>query len=105
MLCANQQMIAQLWPFLAEEPPVPAFAAPTEEVRTLVKEALARWNAEHPEGSTRVARALLMSEPPNLDAGEITDKGYVNQRATLERRSALVEALYASEAGADIVVI
>ena len=36
-----------------------------------------------------------MTEPPSTDAGEITDKGYVNQRATLERRHALVDALYA----------
>src|SRR4051812_40276836 len=35
----------------------------------------------------RVERLLLLSEPPSLDAGEITDKGYVKQRAVLERRS------------------
>ena len=35
-----------------------------------------------------------MSEPPSIDANEITDKGYINQRAVLERRSALVERLY-----------
>ena len=33
------------------------------------------------------ARALLLDEPPSLDAGEITDKGYINQRAVLERRA------------------
>lgn len=45
--------------------------------------------------STCVTRALLLQEPPSLDAGEITDKGYVNQRTVLTRRAALVEALYA----------
>ena len=35
-----------------------------------------------------------MSEPPSIDANEITDKGYINQRAVLERRAALVEKLY-----------
>jgi feruloyl-CoA synthase len=44
--------------------------------------------------STYATRALLLSEPPSIEAGEITDKGYINQRAVLERRSALVEALY-----------
>ena len=39
-------------------------------------------------------RVLLMTEPPNADAGEITDKGYINQRAVLERRAALVEKIY-----------
>ncbi len=46
-------------------------------------------------GSTRICRALLMEEPPSLDAGEATDKGSINQRAVLTRRAALVEELYA----------
>ncbi|HEV8547620.1 MAG TPA: hypothetical protein VGQ57_01310, partial [Polyangiaceae bacterium] len=44
--------------------------------------------------STHAARALVMLEPLSIDAGEITDKGYVNQRAVLARRAALVERLY-----------
>jgi feruloyl-CoA synthase len=49
--------------------------------------------------STYAARALLMVEPPSVDAGEITDKGYVNQRAVLSRRAALVDRLYAGGDG------
>ena len=45
--------------------------------------------------STHPARALVMTEAPSIDANEITDKGYINQRAVLERRAALVEKLYA----------
>jgi feruloyl-CoA synthase len=45
--------------------------------------------------STYPARLLVMTEPPSIDANEITDKGYINQRAVLERRAALVEKLYA----------
>jgi feruloyl-CoA synthase len=46
-------------------------------------------------GSSRqVARLMLLSDPPQLDAGEITDKGYINQRACLARRAADVAALY-----------
>ncbi|HET7670780.1 MAG TPA: feruloyl-CoA synthase [Burkholderiales bacterium] len=44
-------------------------------------------------------RLLVMSEPPSIDANEITDKGYMNQRAVLERRAALVEQLYAGGEG------
>jgi feruloyl-CoA synthase len=44
--------------------------------------------------SNRVARALVLEEPPSLDAGEMTDKGSINQRAVLRRRHALVEELY-----------
>jgi feruloyl-CoA synthase len=44
--------------------------------------------------SRRVERLMLLSDPPQLDAGEITDKGYINQRACLTRRAADVAALY-----------
>jgi feruloyl-CoA synthase len=44
-----------------------------------------------------VRRVLVMSEPPSIDANEITDKGYMNQRAVLERRAALVEKLYSDD--------
>jgi len=44
--------------------------------------------------ASRVARALLMAEPPSLDKGEITDKGSINQRAVLKHRDALVQALH-----------
>ncbi len=47
--------------------------------------------------SNRVVRAVFAEEPPSLDAGEVTDKGSLNQRAVLERRAALVEELYLSE--------
>jgi feruloyl-CoA synthase len=47
--------------------------------------------------STQVRRLLVMSEPPSIDANEITDKGYMNQRAVLERRAALVEKLYSDD--------
>ena len=43
-------------------------------------------------------RLLVMSEPPSIDANEITDKGYMNQRAVLARRAALVEKLYGDSA-------
>ncbi len=44
-----------------------------------------------------------MTEPPSADAGEITDKGYINQRAVLKRREAGVAALYAG--GPDVIVV
>lgn len=64
-----------------------------------LKEGLARMNAECKGSSMRVKRVLLMDEPPSVDGHEITDKGYINQRATLERRRALVERLYAGGDG------
>ena len=58
------------------------------------------------EGSSmRIARAMLMTEPASIDGNELTDKGYINQRAGLERRAALVERLYADHPGEDVVVL
>jgi feruloyl-CoA synthase len=74
-------------------------------VREHLRRALERLSAESGPGtSTHPVRALVMGEPPSIDANEITDKGYINQRAVLERRSALVEALYADPPGPEVVV-
>ncbi len=55
--------------------------------------------------SNRVLRALLLHEPPSIDAGEITDKGSINQRAVLDRRADLVAALYAEPPGTHIICV
>ena len=55
--------------------------------------------------SMRVARAMLMVEPASIDGNELTDKGYINQRAGLERRVALVEKLYADHPGEDVIIL
>ena len=55
--------------------------------------------------SNRVCRAILLAEPPSLDAGEMTDKGSINQRAVLERRADLVAELYAPEPSPRVFVI
>ena len=48
-----------------------------------------------PGSASRIERLLLLAQPPSLDAGEITDKGYLNQRRTLQCRAADVARLYA----------
>ena len=67
--------------------------------------ALARWNAAHRGSSERIARVLLLPDTPSIDANEITDKGYINQRLALERRAADVERLFAAAPDADVIVI
>ena len=63
------------------------------------------WNAAHPGSSERVARALLLPDAPSIDANEITDKGYINQRLALERRAADVARLFAAQPDADVIVV
>jgi feruloyl-CoA synthase len=55
--------------------------------------------------SNRVMRAMLMVEPPSMDAGEATDKGSINQRNVLKRRAALVEDLYAEPPSPHVITI
>lgn len=74
-------------------------------VRERVKAGLAAHNAAQAGSSQRIQRVLLMSEPPSIDGNELTDKGYINQRAALLRRAALVQQLYAEPPGEDVIVI
>ena len=53
--------------------------------------------------ANRVARLMLLSEPPSIDKGEITDKGSINQRAVLKERDALVKALYDETPGHTVI--
>jgi feruloyl-CoA synthase len=64
---------------------------------------LAKFNENASGSSQRLERMLLLWEPPVADAFEITDKGYVNQRAVIGRRQALVDALYAHDTPAGVV--
>ncbi len=52
-----------------------------------------KLKAQSGGSSTHATRALLLAEPASIDGGEITDKGYINQRAVLTRRAAAVATL------------
>src|SRR5207247_9243512 len=70
-----------------------------------VRGAIAQWNDAHPGSSQKIARVLLLPDSPSIDANEITDKGYINQRLTLARRKADVERLFQSAPDADVLVV
>ncbi len=73
-------------------------------VHAHVRKALASMAEAAGGSASRAVRALLMSTPPDIDAGEITDKGYINQRAVLAHRAALVRELF-DEAPSQRVVL
>jgi feruloyl-CoA synthase len=75
------------------------------EILACLKSGLQAHNKSTEASSMRIARAMLMTEPASIDGNELTDKGYINQRAGLERRAALVERLYADHPGEDVVVL
>lgn len=94
---------ALIWPSPAALPTLGD--NPIAALKDVLKAKIAAFNATAGGSSRRIGRFVVMLEPPSIDAGEITDKGYVNQRATLERRQALVDALYSEPPGADVVVV
>jgi feruloyl-CoA synthase len=65
----------------------------SEKVRTAIAQGLAKLKAQGVGSSTHATRALLLSEPASVDGSEITDKGYINQRAVLTRRASAVAML------------
>jgi feruloyl-CoA synthase len=72
-------------------------------IRDHVRRALTQWNESHPGTSERIARVLLLPDLPSIDANEITDKGYVNQRAAIACRQREVALLYAEGPGPQVI--
>jgi len=68
-------------------------------LKTRLQTALAELRLGSTGGSTAPSRLLVLDLPPSIDEGEITDKGYINQRAVLERRAMHVEHLHAGGSG------
>ena len=112
VVCGQDKSCVTLlaWPSLVAAGALCGKSNPEEIVRDprvveAVKAKFAAHNRDNSGSSTRIKRVLLMTEPPSVDGHEITDKGYVNQRATLERRAALVDRLYDKIAPADVIEI
>jgi feruloyl-CoA synthase len=83
----------------------PAAVARAPAVLDGIRAGIGAYNAAQAGSSTRAERVLVMTEPPSMDADEITDKGYVNQRATLDRRQDLVARLFADPPDRDVIVL
>lgn len=71
------------------------------ELRQALKSRLSAFAAEASGSATRITRALVLTDPLDLNAGEVTDKGSVNQRAVLNNRAEAVERLYGT--GAEVL--
>ncbi|WP_441243198.1 AMP-binding protein [Tardiphaga sp. 768_D3_N2_1] len=76
------------------------------KVLACLKDGLQTHNAScEGASSRRIARAMFLVEPPSIDGNELTDKGYINQRAGLERRATMVAQLYAEHPGEDVIIL
>jgi len=75
------------------------------DVRSRLRQLLVEFAQQATGSASRVTRAIVIDEPPSLDAGEITDKGTINQRAMIARRRAAVDALYASPLPPSVIAV
>lgn len=80
-----------------------AAAASDPSVRAAFRERFEKFLASATGSSTRITRAILLDTPLSIDRGEVTDKGSINQRAVLEHRAGLVEAIYALAPPAQVI--
>ncbi len=75
------------------------------KVLEAVSSGLAQHNATHPNAASRIARVILQDTPPQSDAGEITEKGYINQNKAQALRADDVERLYSARIASDIIIL
>jgi feruloyl-CoA synthase len=93
-----------LAPHLDGDTPLDALLADPQVVRAF-QSLLGKFASEGTGSSNRIARMAFLTVPPSLDAGEITDKGSINQRAVLRHRAATVDALYATPAPSWVIAV
>ncbi|HEX9812396.1 MAG TPA: feruloyl-CoA synthase [Burkholderiales bacterium] len=93
LIFPNVAACRQLCPDLTPDAPV-AQVLTHANVRTKILAGMTAMKRDDGGSSTYATRALLLAEPPSGDAGEITDKGNINQRAVRTRRATLVEMLH-----------
>jgi feruloyl-CoA synthase len=74
-------------------------------IRDAFCERFAKFLSVSTGSSTRITRAILLDTPLSIDRGEVTDKGSINQRAVLEHRSPLVDALYSPAPPAHVITL
>jgi feruloyl-CoA synthase len=104
LVFANPAGCASLCPDQPKETPLATLLA-DPRVRARVAEGLRTLATEAPGSSSHAARALLLAEPPSIDANEITDKGYINQAAVLARRSQTVTDLYRTPPPREVITL
>ena len=77
---------------------------PRPQIEAAVRAGLAAFNTIARGAGGRVARALVLPDPPDATAGEITDKGYIAQSLARSRRTDDITRLFADPASCDVMV-
>jgi len=77
---------------------------PRAEIEAAVRAGLVAFNGRAKGSGGKVARALVLPDAPDVNAGEITDKGYIAQSLARTRRADAVQRLFATPAPPDVMV-
>ena len=62
-----------------------------------IEQAINKHNIQYPASSTRVARWCVLDSLPDIELGELTDKGHINQKGVLKNRQEIVNLLYTAQ--------
>jgi feruloyl-CoA synthase len=73
------------------------------DVLEQIRARLSAHNTKASGSSRRIARFAFLTEPPNAEAHEVSDKGTINQSIAKQRRAPEIEALYAANPGAGVI--
>ncbi len=92
MLVPQMELCRRLAGLAAGSPAAEILASAT--VKAFFQTLINRLHAQGTGSANRVARGIVLIDPPSMERGEATDKGSINQRAVLTQRAALVEALH-----------
>lgn len=103
MLWLNEAACKAQFPELADADPETLATHPA--LQEVLAEGIRAHNAENPAVTQRIAAFMVDPQPLSIGAGEITDKGNINQRGTLKNRAAQVERLYETEVSGDTIVM
>jgi feruloyl-CoA synthase len=85
------------------QPAVDAGALTDPVMMAAIGEKLAIFSARATGSATRIARALVMADPPSMGAGEATAKGNINFAKLLSNRADLLERLYSNDPATIVV--
>lgn len=97
LLFVNFEQVRKHFPALATSA-LPALASAPPLLERLAA-GIHEYNLAFPASSTRIGRALVLERGPDIDDGELTDKGHINQRGVLKMRAAMVKRLYDANRG------
>ena len=68
-----------------------------------VRRGIEAYNAAHPNTAQRISAILLQDTPPRPEAGEITEKGYINQSRVQALRAEEIARLYSDDKNESIL--